>query len=167
MRKPEKLSKEVVDLLLPRLADEYFAFYMYRSASNWCANVGFMKAAKYFEAESTDELAHAKAIEDFLVQWNITPELPTVEKPILKFDNLADIIDKAYGMEFELYENSEDTSAKIFKTGDLCVFDFLQKYRTIQTKSVAEYSDMINILEGVKTDSKFEMLMLEENLFGE
>jgi hypothetical protein len=69
-------------------------------------------------------------------------------------------------MEYALYEAYEETSVKIFKTEDLCVFDFLQTYRTKQTKAVAEYSDMINILEGVSLGSKFEMLMLESNLFG-
>jgi hypothetical protein len=55
---------------------------------------------------------------------------------------------------------------KIFKTGDLCVFDFLQQYRVGQKESVAEYSDKLNMLEGTNTGSKFEMLMLEEKLFG-
>jgi len=30
---------------------------------------------------------------------------------------------------------------------------------------MAEYSDMLNVLDGVNVDSKFEMLMLEETLF--
>jgi hypothetical protein len=50
--------------------------------------------------------------------------------------------------------------------GELCTFDFLQTYRNIQNKSVAEYSDKLNVLEGVNLDSKFEMLMIESNLFG-
>jgi ferritin len=79
---------------------------------------------------------------------------------------LTDIIGKAYDIEYALYEEYEDTSAKIFKIGDLCVFDFLQDYRVKQKEAVAEYSDMINKLLGVNTGSKFELLMLEENLFG-
>jgi ferritin len=167
MKKPEKLSKEIVDLLLPRLNDEYFAFYAYRAMSNWCQGVGFVKAASYFKAESDDELTHARGIEDFLTLWNVIPELPKVDKPELEFSGLVDAIGKAYQIELDLYEAYEDTSAKILKTGDVCVFDFLQKYRDIQVKSVGEYSDMLNVLEGVDTKSKFELLMLEENLFGE
>jgi ferritin len=56
---------------------------------------------------------------------------------------------------------------KIFKEGDVCTFDFLQFFRTEQTAAVAEYSDMLNMLEGPDTASKFELLMLEEKLFGE
>jgi ferritin len=166
MKKPVKLSSEIVNLLLPRLKDEFTAAYFYRAASNWCNNVGFFKAGAFLAKESEDEFGHAKGIEDFLVNWNVTPELPTIAKPTLTFSNLSDVISQAYELEYALYEAYEETSMKIFKTGDLCVFDFLQKYRSIQTASVAEYSDKINVLEGINLGSKFEMLMLEENLFG-
>jgi ferritin len=165
MKKPETLTPEVLGLITPRLKDEFSAAYFYRSAANWCKNVGFNKAAAFFEAESTDELAHAKAIEDFLVDWNVSFPLPLPTVPPTTFANIGDVIQKAYDIEYELYEAYEDTSAKIFKTGDLCVFDFLQKFRTIQTKSVAEYSDMINKLEGCIVGDKFQMLVLEETLF--
>lgn len=165
MKKPIKLSKEVVDLLLPRLKDEFNAFYFYRSASNWCKDKGFFKAAEFFVKESEDESEHAKGIENYIVDWNVIPTLPTIEKPILEFKSLVDIIEKAYTIEYDLYEAYEETSMDIFKTGDLCVFDFLQKYRTIQKDSVAEYSDKINLLEGCNESSKFELLMLEKKLF--
>lgn len=165
MNKPETLSTEVVDLLMPRLNDEFKAAYTYRAASNWCRNVGFMKAAEFFAKESTDEFEHAKKIEDFLTDWNVIIDLPVIEKPKSTYNGLGEVIDTAYNLEYDLYTEYEETSQKIFDTGDLCVFDFLQQFRTIQNKSVAEYSDMINMLDGVNTSSKFEMLMLEKKLF--
>ena len=165
MLKPEKLSQDVVSLLLPRLKDEFGAFYYYRSATNWCQNVGYFKASEFFKQESEDELGHAKKIESYLVDWNITPDLPAILKPELKFDNLLDVIEQAYKMEFALYEAYEETSSKIFKIGDLCVFDFLQEFRSLQKQAVAEYSDKLNMLDGIDPRSKFEMLMLEKKLF--
>jgi ferritin len=167
MKKPEKLPKDIVDLLLKRLNDEFTAYYFYRSASNWCKGAGFFKAGSYFAKESEDELSHAKGIEDFLVDWNVTPELPTIAKPEVNFTGIGSIIEKAYKLEYDLYEEYEDTSVKILKLGDVCSFDFLQKYRGIQTASVAEYSDMINVLDGVDEKDKFKILLLEETLFGE
>lgn len=167
MKKPNKLSTEVVDLLIPRLKDEFDAFYFYRAASNWCKNEGFFKAGEYFAKESDDELVHAKRIENFLVDWNVTPELDKIGAPEIEFSDLGEIISKAYQIEFDLYTEYEDTSVKIFETKDICVFDFLQFFRDVQTKSVAEYSDMLNVLSGIDTEDKFKMLLLEENLFGE
>lgn len=165
MKKPEKLSNDVVNLLLERLADEFTAFYFYRAASNWCKNVGFFKAATFFANESDSEMKHAKGIEDYLVDWNIIPALAPIAKPPVEFKGLSDVISKSYEIEYDLYEEYEDTSMKIFKIGDLCVFDFLQEYRKIQKDSVAEYSDMINILDGIDVEDKYKMLRLEEDLF--
>lgn len=166
MVKPEKLSKEVIGLLQSVLVDEFKAFYHYRSATNWCKNVGYVKASEFFAKESEEELEHAKGIEDFLVDWNSNPDLPIIEKPEqIEFTGLDQIIDMSYKLEYDLYEKYEETSVQIFKSGDICAFDFLQKYRTIQKDSVITYSDMINMLSGVDTKSKFEMLMLEKKLF--
>lgn len=165
MIKPEKLSQDVTNLLLARLKDEFTAFYFYRDATNWCQNVGFFMAADYFKAESADELEHAKKIESYLTDWNISFDLPTILKTNSDFSDLGDIIEQAYKMEYALYEAYEEISSKIFKIGDLCVFDFLQFYRVTQKEAVAEYSDMINLLTGVATDNKFQMLLMEEKLF--
>ncbi len=165
MKKPIKLPQEIVKMLLPRLKDEFDASYLYRSISNWCQGVGYFVAAEFFAKESEDELLHAKGIENYLTDWNVIPSLPRIETPVLEFDDLIAALDKAYVIEYKLYEEYEDTSMKVFKTGDLCTFDFLQEYRTIQRKSVAEYSDKLNMLEGVNPKDKMNLLLLEKKLF--
>jgi ferritin len=162
--KPYSLDKGVVDLLAPRHLDEMDAFYFYRAASNWCQGVGYFKAAAFFAAESQDELEHAAKIEKYLVDWNITVPLPTVPKPRVDFSGLLEVLEEAYKIEYDLYEAYEDTSKKLFNM-DLCTFDFLQQFRLIQTKSVAEYSDKLNMLEDVDGKDKFKLLLLEEKLF--
>lgn len=163
--KPNKLPNEVVSLLLPRLQDEMDAFYFYRSASNWCENVGYLNAAKYFANESEDELKHAKKIEKFLTDWNVMPSLPSIDQPELKFKGLCDIFEQAYGIEYALYEDYEKTSKKIFDIGDLCAFDFLQEFRTIQMTSVAEYSTWLNKLELIDESNKFQLYLFEKEEF--
>jgi ferritin len=162
--KPNQLPKEIVAILLPRLKDEHTAHYFYRAASNWCKNVGYFVAAEYFFKESEDELTHAKKLEDFLVDWNVVPQLPALDKPKTEFKSLLDLIQQAYKIEYDLYTEYEEDSTKVAKTGDYCVFDLLQFFRTTQKESVAQYSDMLNLLEGVE-DNKFNMLLLEKKLF--
>jgi ferritin len=163
MKKPIKLGNDIVALLLPRLADEFKAFYFYRAAANWCRDRGFDKAAEFFQKESDTELEHAKGIENYIVDWNVLPQLSTIKDPQIEFVSLIEIIEKAYQLEYSLYEAYEETSEEVFKK-DLCTFDFLQKYRTIQTESVAEYATMLNKLEGVSA-GKFELLLLQDKLF--
>jgi ferritin len=165
MIKPVKLEQEIVDLLLPRLKMELTHFYFYRAASNWCQGVGYFKAAEYFAKESEEESGHAKEIEKYLTDWNVFPALPTIDEPIIMFSGLPNLIEAAYNTEYDLYTQYEEASMQIFDIGDLCTFDFLQVYRKRQKDAVATLSDMINLLEGVNENSKFELLMLEEKLF--
>lgn len=164
MIKPEKLEKDIAKLLNDRIVDEYNAFYLYRSASNWCKGVGFFKAADFFEGESKDELEHSKKLQDYLVDWNLTPQLPDINQPDLEFKSLVEVIERAYEIEYDLYEKYEKTTKQIFDKNDMCTFFFLQFFNDVQRKSVAEYSDKLNLLEGVG-GTKFELLLLEEKLF--
>lgn len=165
MKTPKKLNEKSINALQTRLKNEYNHHYFYQSASNWCKNVGFTKAGAYFEEESTEELGHARKIQQYLVDWNVTPIIPNADMPKFEFSNLADVIQSAYDTEYELYVEYEDVSKKIFNIGDICTFDFLSFFRSTQKDAVVAYSDMINMLEGVDINSKFNMLLLEEKLF--
>lgn len=165
MKKPKKLPEDIVKIFTPLLESEYKAFYFYKEAANYCKNVGFAKAAAFFEAESADELVHAKKLQDFLVDWNIQPELPTILTPD-EVESLLDAIETAYDLEYQLYSDYEAASVKVLEIGDVCVFDLFQYFRNIQMESVAQFSDMLNLLEGTEA-SKIELLLLEEQLFGE
>jgi ferritin len=165
MIKPIQLPKEVVNALTPRIGDEHKAFYFYKAASNRCNEKGYFKAAKYFANESADELTHSEKLEKFIRDWNVIPELDTIEKPELEFAGLVDIIEQAYQMEYDLYEAYEETSKTVFKIGDLCAFDLLQEFRTIQKDSVAEYSDFLNQLELIDANDKFQLFYFENKHF--
>lgn len=161
---PNKLSQKIELELLPRLNDEFNASLFYRAASNWCENEGYNGAAKYFAQESEDELKHAKGIENYLIKWNIIPKLPTIQKPEILFTSLVDIFNQAYQIEFVLYGDYNITSQNVFKI-DISTFDFLQEYRDIQTKSVAEYSDFLNTLALIDPKDRFQLFYWEKENF--
>lgn len=163
---PKKLEPEVVSILLPRLSDEFTAFYFYRSAGNWCENAGYKNAAKYFYAESASELEHAKGIEKYLTDYNVTPNLPAIDKPVLKFEGLVDVVNQAYELEYELYENYEKDANKLMKI-DICTFALAQKYLAIQLESIAEYSTFLNELELIDKTNKFQVFYWEKETFND
>lgn len=146
MLQPKKLDSNIVSMLNDRINDEYSAHYFYRNLSNWCENIGFLKAAKFFAGEASSELEHAEGLQKYLTDWNVTPTLKTISVPVT-VTGLVDAIESAYEIEYDLYERYEDISKKIFEMPDLCTFDFLAKYRTIQRESVAEYATLINKLQ--------------------
>lgn len=163
MIKPHKLEQKVVDIFNESIVKEYEASHAYKAKENWCRNVGYEKAAEHYAKESADELTHAQMLMNYLVDWNVTPEVPELTSPQTEFKSLAEVIDTDYSMEYELLEFYEKEGKVIFDT-DLCSFALVQKLLNIQVVSVAECSTRINILEGVEP-TKFNLLLLENNLF--
>ena len=158
-----KLSNKVVSFLNERIKDEYYAHYLYRNAANWCHDMNYKKAAAFFDADAIKELEHAQDIEKYMTDFNI---LPTFGKPDTnhKFDNLVDIVYKAYEFELYLMKAYNKDSASIL-TEDLTTFDFLQKYREIQKESVIEFNDLINASNLIDKNNKFEVLYFENTYF--
>ena len=163
IKTPKTLADASVKILTDRLGDEYTAHYFYRNATNWCAGIGYLKAAAFFAQEAENELDHAKGLQKYLVDWNVMPLLPSI-KPNITFSDLIDIINKAYALEYALFESYNRDSKQLFDT-DLTTFDFLTTYRTGQTESVIEYSDLLNAAELVNIDNKFEILYFEQTYF--
>lgn len=163
IKTPKTLADTSVKILTDRLGDEYTAHYFYRNATNWCAGIGYLKAAAFFAQEAENELEHAKGLQKYLVDWNVMPLLPSI-KPNITFSDLIDIVNKAYALEYALFESYNRDSKQLFDT-DLTTFDFLTTYRTGQTESVIEYSDLLNAAELVDIDNKFEILYFEQTYF--
>ena len=160
---PKVLGNATIALLNERLLDEYTAHFFYRNATNFCKGVGYNNAATFFAAEAANELTHAELLQNYMVDWNVTPTMPSV-KPNIQFAGLIDIVNKAYLLEFDLFEKYNETSMKLFQH-DLATFDFLQEFREIQKDSVVEFNDLINAANLVDKNDKFQILYFENTYF--
>jgi ferritin len=163
VKTPKLLLDSSVRLLTDRLRDEYVAHYFYRNATNWCRGIGYSKAAAFFAEEAEAELEHAKKLQEFLVDWNIEPSMPSI-KPNIQFTDLVDIVNKAYVMEYALFDSYCKDSHTVFQT-DINTFDFLTEFRKMQNDAVIEYSDLLNAAMLVNIENKFEILYFEQTYF--
>ena len=163
MKSPSKITPKAVEIVLPLIESEYMAFYHYRGLANWCKGVGYEKAAAFFDKEAEDELTHAKALESFLVDWNIIVKLPAIERPQTVYDGLEDGISRSYDMEFALYGDYNKALMEAIKI-DMSLYNTLTERMEVQYKAVVEYSDKLNMLEGVEIN-KTNLLLLEKKLF--
>lgn len=160
---PKSLLDSSVKVLTERLRDEYVAHYFYRNATNWCKGIGYNKAAAFFAEEAKTELEHAKKLQTFLVDWNVEPLMPAI-KPNITFTDLVDIVNKAYSMEYALFDSYCKDSHTVFQT-DINTFDLLTEFRGFQNQTVIEYSDLLNAAMLVNTENKFEVLYFEQTYF--
>ena len=160
---PRKLSDDIVKILNERLGDEYTAHYFYRNAANWCKNMNYKNATTFFEAEAVSELEHAQGLQDYLVQWNLLPAIPSAPTT-QNFTSLIDIINKAYELEYDLFEKYSANQIAL-DTKHAATFNFLQGYVNIQNGSVAEYSDLLNALNLIDVNNRLDVLYFENEYF--
>jgi ferritin len=158
-----KLDSKTVQILTDRIKDEYIAHYYYRAAANWCQDMNYKKAAEFFKNEADDELTHAKGIQEYMVDFNIIPEIPQAPTSH-SFDSLVDIIYGAYKVELALMKEYNKNSQELFAS-DITTFDFLKKYRNFQKGAVVEYNDLINAIDLVDKTDKFQILYFEQTYF--
>ena len=158
-----KLSEKTIKILNDRIKDEYTAHYYYRAASNWCQDMNYKKAAEFFKNEADDELTHAKKLQEYMVDFNVQPDIPQAQTTH-SFSNLIDIIQGAYKMELDLMMKYNKSSQMVF-VEDLTTFDFLTEFRELQKGAVVEYNDLINASNLVDKTDKFQVLYFENTYF--
>lgn len=163
MIKPNTLNKEVVDVINKAIAYEYQSHLFWNSASNWCANKGYNTAAKYYLKESLSELKHTRNLQEFLLGWNIVPQIPQIPLTY-EFESLEDTVDKSYVLMLDVFNHYVNSSQHLFAI-DLSTFDYLQKYRLLQIEALAEYSNILSGLELIDKSNKLDMLHFEEIYF--
>lgn len=160
---PKTLIGSSVNTVNERLYDEYTAHFFYRNATNWCKGAGYNNAAKFFEEEAEAELEHAKKLQNYLVDWNVNLTMPAV-KPNINLVNLIDIVNKAYLIEYDLYEKYNADSLRLMTT-DITTYDLFTEFRKTQFESVVEYSDLLNAAMLVDVTNRLDVIYFEQKYF--
>lgn len=158
-----KLDTKTIKILTDRIKDEYTAHYYYRAAANWCQDMNYKKATEFFTNEAADELTHAQTLQEYMVDFNVQPEIPQAPTKH-DFSNLIDIVHGAYKMELGLMNEYNKNSQSLFND-DITTFDVLTKFRKFQKKAVVEYNDLINGSNLIDKNDKFQVLYFEQTYF--
>ena len=82
----------------------------------------------------------------------------------MDFVGLVDIIEKAYNLEYDLFEKYSGDQKSFFNEHP-ATFNFIQKYVDIQNQSVGEYSDLLNAIQLINPENKLDVLFFEKNYF--
>jgi ferritin len=163
--KPNTLSKETIEYLQERVLDEYTAEHHYRAGSHIMKNLGYMKAAKFFLDESNSEITHAQKVLDYAAQWNVFLQIPALE--VARVSPQLDVfIGESYELEYALLEKYMEDAKECFAMGDLTTFALMQEMIAIQNEAVAEYSDMLNMMELFDKSNPNWLFLFEKKLFG-
>lgn len=160
MISPARPFKDKIEL---RITDEYTAHMFYRLASNWCENMGYDLAAKYYAAEADSELQHAQRLQKYLVDSGVMFRMPTV-LPTFTFNSLFDIIDQQYELEADLYTKYEGDTREAFST-DISAYRLFSEFTQIQYDSVAEVRTLKDKKALLDPTDKLSVFLYEKEVY--
>lgn len=159
------ISENLIKILNYRIVQEEFSSRLYKAMAIWLDFKGFGGAAKLWNTYSEEELKHANWAYEYLLDMDIRPDVPALDKPDNEFAGLVDIVTRSYEHEQKVTSQCQALAASAFKDGDYMALELAQKYLKEQQEELAKTNYWINRLE-VFGNSK-ESLFLLDNEMGE
>ena len=140
---PSLLSPVMKGALMQGLTQELVQASLWKSLANQMQRLGFFGTQKYFTKESAEELGHYQLIVDFMNDLGDMADVPAIEAPTAKAEEIGDALVIAYNKEVEVYNLYKSIYA-LAVAQDSVVAQFLLQFLNIQKEAVGAYGDLIS-----------------------
>lgn len=139
------INQEVIDILQYRIQQEQYASKVYEQMSLFLQNESYLNMAKVWSKFSKEELEHAELAKNYLLSFNVMPELMSVEEPMNDFKDAKDVIQKTFDLEVKTTNQVKELSDKAMELKDWSLFNLAQEYTEIQIHEMNEVYDLVDI----------------------
>ena len=139
------INQEVIDILQYRIQQEQYASKVYEQMSLFLQNESYLNMAKVWSKFSKEELEHAELAKNYLLSFNVMPELMSVEEPMNDFKDAKDVIQKTFDLEVMTTNQVKELSNKAMELKDWSLFNLAQEYTEIQIHEMNEVYDLVDI----------------------
>lgn len=146
----ELISQKTIDLLNFRINSEQNSSKKYEQMYLWLQNESYFNAAKLWKKNYEDELKHAEWAKNYLMSFNIMPELEVIEEPVNLFINFEDIVTKSYEIEVQTTKECRELAKHAIEEGDYNLLVLANKYNEEQ---IEEMDVIHNLMDIVKMSS--------------
>lgn len=140
------ISEKTTGLMNYRIEQEELSSRIYKAMSVWLDYNGFPGAAKLWAKYSEEEAAHAEIAYKYLLDLDVMPEVPPLEKPQTEFNGLPDIIRLSYNHELDVTEQCNKLARTAFEEGDFMTLQLAQWYLKEQTEEIAKTKGWVDKL---------------------
>lgn len=159
----KNISQKLIELMNYRIAQEEASSRLYKAMAVWLDFKGYSGASKLFNKYSNEELVHANWAYQYLLDLDVMPNIPALEKPVVEFSGLVDIINKTYEHEQKVTAQCEALAAAAFKDGDYMTLHLAQKYLDEQVEETKKSSFWVNMIQSFG-ETKDVLLMIDNKM---
>jgi ferritin len=140
------ITQEVIDLLNYRIQQEQYSSKIYEQMYLYLANESFFNAAKVWKKFSEEELSHAEWAKDYLMSFNIMPELMQIDEPPNNFSSIEDIIQQTFDHEVLVTQQCLDLTKKAFTLQDFTLLELGLKFNKEQKEEMDKAYGLLDVM---------------------
>ena len=155
-----KISKKVETALGKQVVQEFYAAYLYYSASGYFDSLNLKGLAKWMRHHAEEELQHGKKIYDYVHQRGGRVKLTAIKEPKHEWASPVAAVKDAYNHELmvtgmindliDLARKEDDKATEIslqwFITGQLCLFLTASWTNENSRKILEKYNHLYTLL---------------------
>jgi len=157
------LSKEIQDVLNYQIKNEYFASYSYLSMAAYCESINMHGFASWLRRQSSEELAHAMRLFDYIINRDAKVTLQSIGKPNTKFKSLTDMFQQVLDNEREVTGMINKLYEQAINENDHATAVELQWFIQEQVEEEKSASDILEKLK-IAGNSSSALLILDGQL---
>jgi ferritin len=159
----ELISKKTIDLLNFRINQEQMVSKNYEQMYLWLQNEGYFNAAQVWKKNYEDELKHASWAKDYLLSFNIMPELDIISESENVFNSFEEIAQKTLKFETETTMQCRALAKHALEEGDYNLLVLANKYNEEQIEEMGLIYDILDIIK-LSSDKLIVEMYIKENI---
>lgn len=157
------ISKKIESLINYRIVEEEKSSRLYLAMSKWLGFNGYTGAEKLWAKYAGEEMTHAGWAYTYLEDLDLLPIVPALEKPLVSFAGLKDIIEKSYDHEMIITEQCNGLAKAAQAEGDYITLELAQKYLREQSEEISKITHWKDRLDAFG-DSKEALRFLDNEM---
>lgn len=157
------ISDKIVQLMNYRIEQEELSSRLYKAMAVWLDFHGFSGAAKVWYKYSEEELVHKEWAYQYLLDLNIKPVTPSLEKPQNDFKGLPNIISLSLEHEIKIADQCKTLAQSASSEGDFMTLELAMRYLKEQVEELAKVQMWVDKLNAFG-DDKIALRLLDNEM---
>ncbi|GAA2334028.1 ferritin [Saccharopolyspora halophila] len=151
-KKIQHKESQFEKLLQEQVRNELTASQQYIAVAVWFDDNDLPQLAAHFYRQSLEERNHGMMIVQYLMDNDITPQIPAIEQVRNEFSETRELIALALEQEREVTREIETLAKTARDEGNYLGEQFMQWFLKEQVEEVSSMSTLLNVVDRAKGD---------------
>lgn len=150
----KNISEQLYSLFISQIQHEIQNSFVYKNISAHLLNIGLKNLGDYFKSSSNEELEHRDKLIDYLIDRNISVEIPNIEMIKVDLSSMLNIANFTLQREEFTTEKIREMVKQANNDNDYLAYEFLLSFLHLQRQEEAESQNLVDNIKGIDDDER-------------